>query len=238
MGRLHHWHGIFIKIGVLPRQSIAGVLTFKSCDMKSKIMMLFAGLSLGVIACNDNAGTADNKDKDTTATTSTSLSTTTDNAAYSEANVPEGARTSFQTKYPNATNVRWSRYKPEGDRSSLDPSDWNYNLDTSDHYVMFNWDGADYYAWYDDGNFVRASTRMQDHSKLPAAVNSALKSSYADYEIVEVDKEHDKDRTTYEIQLKKGDDKVKVHYDENGKVVKKKSKVDGEKTKEKEEDKH
>lgn len=79
---------------------------------------------------------------------------------------------------------------------------------------------------------------MKDHSKLPAAVNNAIQSQFADYKIVEVDKEHDKDRTTYEVDLEKGEDKMKVHFDENGKVVKKKGKVNGEKTKEKEEDKH
>ena len=65
-----------------------------------------------------------------------------------------------------------------------------------------------------------------------------LRAQFAGYEITEVDKEHDKDRVTYEVELKKGDDKLKVHFDENGKVVKKKGKIAGEKTKEKEEDKH
>ncbi|HEY0679321.1 MAG TPA: PepSY-like domain-containing protein [Chitinophagaceae bacterium] len=202
--------------------------------MKSKIMMLFAGLSLGVVACNDNASTGDAATSDTTTNTTT---TTTDNTSV-DVDVPAGTRTSFETKYPNATNVRWSRYKPESDRSTIDPSDWNYKLDTNDYEVMFNWDGAEYYAWYDDGNFVRASTPVKDHSKLPAAVNDAIRSQFAGYTIVEVDKEHDKDRTTYEVDLEKGEDKMKVHFDENGKVVKKKGKVDGQKTKEKEEDKH
>ena len=205
--------------------------------MKSKFLMLAAGLSFGMLACNDNAGTADESKSDT----STVVTTSTENTPVDNnpaVDVPTGTRTSFETKYPNASNVRWSRYRPESDRSAMDPSDWNYKLDTSDYEVMFNWNGEDYYAWYDDGNWVRASSPVKDHSKLPASVNTAIRNQFADYKIVEVDKEHDKDRTTYEVQLEKGEDKMKVHFDENGKVVKKKGKVGGEKTKEKEEDKH
>lgn len=192
--------------------------------------MLAAGLSFGVLACNDNANTADEVKSEST--------TTTNENTGGDADVPAAARTSFDDKYPNATNVKWSRYKPDADRSTLEPSDWNYKLDDNDYEVTFNWNGEDYYAWYDDGNWVRATTPMKDHSKLPASVNTAIRNQFAGYNIVEVDKEHDKDRTTYEVELEKGEDKMKVHFDENGKVVKKKGKVNGEKTKVKEEDKH
>ena len=200
--------------------------------MKSKILMLAAGLSLGVVACNDNATTADDVNKDTTTVvkTETDVNTTT-------VEVPAATRTSFESKYPGASNVRWSHYNSDVDRSTLDASDWRYNLDTSDYEVMFNWNGDDYYAWYDDGSWIRASSPVKDHAKLPAAVNETIRKEYAGYEIVEVDKEHDKDRTTYEIDLKKGDDKMKVHVDENGKVVKAKGKVNDEKVKSKEENK-
>lgn len=196
--------------------------------MKSKFMMLAAGLSLGVVACNDaNTGADANRDSTTTTTT-----TTADNTRVADA-PPQATVTSFETKYPKASNVRWSRYEAPADRSTMEASDWNYNLDSNDYVVMFNWDNADYYAWYDDGNWVRASTRMSDHSKLPATVNDVIRKQFADYKIVEVDKEHDKDRTTYEVDLEKGEDKLKVTFDENGTVVKKKGKIDGEKVKEK-----
>lgn len=200
--------------------------------MKIKIMMLCTGLAFGIISCNDNAGTTDaDRDTTTTATTTTTTPTTT----TGDVDVPQATRTSFETKYPNASNVRWSRYEVRPDRAQ---GDWDYTLDTSDYQVMFTWDGDDYYAWYDDGNFVRATSTIKDNSKLPANITSALRKSYEGYEITEVDKEHDKDRTTYEIELKKGEDKIKVHYDENGKEIKKKAKIDGEKTKSKEEDNH
>jgi len=53
----------------------------------------------------------------------------------------------------------------------------------------------------------------------------------------EVDKENDKNRTVYEVDLEKGSDKMKVHFDENGKAVKAKGRVGGEKVKSKEKSK-
>ena len=192
--------------------------------MKSNLMMLIAGLSIGALACND-ASTGSDAAKDTTTTV-----TTTDNTKVVE--VPATTKTSFETKYPNATNVKWSRYEPT-DKTTMDPSDWNYNLDENDYYVTFNWDNADYYAYYDDGNWVRATTVIKDHSKLPASVNATLRKEFPDFTIVEVDKEHDKDRTVYEVDLEKGSDKMKVTLDENGTIVKKKGKINDEKVKEK-----
>lgn len=194
------------------------------------MMLMAAGLAFSITACND-ANTASEADKDNSTTV-----TPTETAGA--ADVPAATRTSFEAKYPNATNVKWERYKPEGDKSAMDPADWNYNLDDKDYVVSFDWDGVPYYAWYDDGNWIRASTSVKDHAKLPANINDAIRAQFAGYEIVEVDKEHDKDRTTYEVELKKGEDKMKVHFDENGKIFKQKGKVDGEKMKQKEEDKH
>jgi Putative beta-lactamase-inhibitor-like, PepSY-like len=203
--------------------------------MKVQILLLAAGLSFGMMACNDNATTADESKKDSSVTVTSTENTPVNNNVGVD--VPQPTRTAFETKYPKATNVKWSRYEPETGVTP-DPADWNYKLDTSDYVVNFNLDGEDYYAWYDDGAWVRATSPVKDHSKLPAAVNEAIRSQYAGYDITEVDKENDKDRTTYEVDLKKGDDKMKVHFDENGKVVKAKGRVDGKKVKEKEEDKH
>src|SRR5688572_21196760 len=109
--------------------------------MKAKIMMLFAGLSLAVIACSDAA--KDTTDNDTTTNSTTTTTTPDAGTTTTSVDVPPPTRTSFETKYPNASNVRWSRYQPT-DRSTMDPSDWNYRLDTNDYEVMFNWDGSDY----------------------------------------------------------------------------------------------
>src|SRR5690348_4430569 len=131
--------------------------------MKLKFLVLAAALSFGMMACNDNASTSDEAKKDTN-----TVSTTTENTTVTTVEVPAATKTSFEAKYPGATNVKWAHYEPK-DKSTLDPADWNYNLDTSDYEVMFNWNGDDYYAWYDDGNWIRASSPVKDNSKLPAA---------------------------------------------------------------------
>ena len=87
---------------------------------------------------------------------------------------------------------------------------------------------------YDDkNNWVGTVSRVSDYKNLPEAVNNRIASDFAGYTITSVDKENDKDRTAYEIDLTKGDDKMTVLIAENGKVLKKKGTVNGEKTKEK-----
>lgn len=186
--------------------------------MKIKKWISAAGIMALLVACGENS-TKKDTDADTTATTSVTTTNT-----YTAVDVPATTKTTFETKYPAATNVQWSRY------SEPVPVEWDLTgwptMDTSDYVVMFDYDGYDYYAWYDEnGNWIGATYHMTDHSKLPSAVNNAIKNQFAGYTIVEVDKEIDKSRTAYEVELSKGEDKVKVLFDENGTVIKKKTKV-------------
>ena len=64
-------------------------------------------------------------------------------------------------------------------------------------------------------------------------MNKTIQAQYPGYTIVSVDKENDKNRTAYEVELSKGDDKAKVLIAENGNVLKKKAVTAGEKTKDK-----
>jgi len=68
---------------------------------------------------------------------------------------------------------------------------------------------------------------------LPDAVNKTLESQFPGYTITNVNKENDKNRTAYEIKMEKGEDKMKALIDQNGNVMKKKGKENGEKIKEK-----
>ena len=184
--------------------------------MKALILFFSLGITIFATSCADNSSSTDVKEDSTNTTTVSN--TVPDNDAY--AGVPQPTRVSFETKYPKATNVKWTKYSPEAN-VKVDAADWNYKLDSSDYVVMFNWDGYDYTAWYDDSVFVRSSTRI-DNSKLPAAVNDAINAQFKDYTIAEVDKENDKDQTRYEVDLTKGSEKLKVTFTEDGKVVKKK----------------
>jgi hypothetical protein len=147
--------------------------------------------------------------------------------------VPSNLKTSFSTKYPDVSGVNWYYYEP-----SYVPIEWDWSgwpaLDTSDYVANFNNNGSDYWVWYDDGgNWVGTVNSINDYSSLPSAVNNTIKGQYSGYNIVSVDKENDKNRTAYEIQMENGNDKVKLLVDENGKIMKKKANINGEKTKEK-----
>ncbi len=145
--------------------------------------------------------------------------------------VPDVIQTTFKTKYPTVTNETWSSYEP------VDAFEWDWTgwptIDSSDYMVRFNQDGAEYWAWYNDEEWIGTVSPVTDFAGLPTAVNKAIQSTFAGYTIVSVDKENDKNRTAYEIDLEKGSDKAKVLIAENGSVLKKKTNIDGEKIKEK-----
>ncbi len=184
--------------------------------MKARNWFLVAGLAVGLAACQERRTDNDETNGDTTRVANSSSNPNYDN------DVPQATRTSFETKYPKASNVRWSKYDNTVDKSTMDHSDVRYNLDANDYEVRFNMDNADYIAWYDDGNWIYSSSKVSDHSSLPAAVNNRIKTDYPDYKITDVDKENDKDRTMYEVELNKGSDKVKLLIAENGEIIKKK----------------
>jgi len=134
--------------------------------------------------------------------------------------VPVEIRTSFDTKYPKATKVMWYQYSPDKTKPT-DPTVWYYGLDDKDYYVTFNWDDADYIAWYDNGNWIRSSQNI-DNIDLPADVMRAVNTQYPGFRIADVDLERDNKQDLYEVKLVKGDTKWNVHYMANGTVARKK----------------
>lgn len=167
---------------------------------------------------------------DTAGTTTTATTTTTTSSESFVA--PDPIRTSFQEKYPNTQNATWSRYQP------TDYIDWDWagwpSMDTADYAVTFKMDNSDYWAWYDDqNNWVGTVSTMTDYKGLPEAVNKSVQKEFNGYTITGVDKEFDRNRTAYEIDLMKGEDKGRLLVAEDGTVIKKKAVTDGEKTKEK-----
>jgi len=134
--------------------------------------------------------------------------------------VPATIQTSFSTKYPSATKVMWYQYTPDKTMPA-DPTVWYYGLDDKDYYVTFNWDNSDYIAWYDNGNWIRSSQRI-DNIDLPADVMRAINTQYPGYTITDVDMERDNKQELYEVKLAKGDSKWNVHYTPTGTVSRKK----------------
>jgi hypothetical protein len=181
-------------------------------------------------SCGENSTTESTTSDTTTTYDSTTAAVTT--PVTTSVEVPEATRTSFQTRYPNATNVTWRRYEP------VNSIEWDWAgwpvLDTGDYVATYTWDGTEYWTWYDDNNnWIGTVSTVTDHNSLPAAVNKTIQSQFPGYTIVSVDKENDKNRTAYEVELAKGEDKAKLLVAENGNVLKKKMNTDGTKTKEK-----
>jgi uncharacterized membrane protein YkoI len=134
--------------------------------------------------------------------------------------VPVAIRTSFDTKYPKATKITWYQYTPDKTQN-VDPEAWYYVLDDKDYYVTFNWQDADYIAWYDNGTWIRSSQNI-DNIDLPADVMRAINTQYPGFRISDVDLERDNKQDLYEVKLVKGDTKWNVHYLANGSVARKK----------------
>ena len=181
-------------------------------------------------SCGENSSNKEDKDlKDTTTVENPPMENPPVNTSV---NVPEATRASFQAKYPSATNVRWDNYE------RVDWFDWDWAgwpvLDSNDYTVTYTDDGVEYTAFYDDKNsWIGTSSMVSDHNSLPAPVSKAVTNTFPGYTIKSIRRENDKDRTAYEIKLEKGNDKAKLLVNENGKVMKKTTNVDGEKSKEK-----
>jgi hypothetical protein len=185
--------------------------------MKLKNWIFISGTLIILSSCGENSTTGTTPD-------STASASAPDNTAVQPANVdvPAATKTSFETKYPGATNVSWNYY---GEPYSAIDWEWTAwpSVDEKDYVVRYNWNGSDHYAWYDqDGNWIGSVTTISDHSSLPAAVNNAVKKEFAGYTITAVDKENDKNREAYEIDLEKGDAKAKALIAADGTVLKKK----------------
>lgn len=201
--------------------------------MKLKNWLFFAGAAIIFGSCGNNSTTEEtNRDSTASASATSNTDNTTNNTAKS-VEVPPATRTSFETKYPNASNVTWSYYDEPYSAIDWEWTGWPV-MNEKDYLVRYNWNGTDYYSWYDDnGDWIGSTTVVTDYSGLPAAVNSAISKNFNGYTVTAVDKENDKNREAYEIDLEKGSDKMKALITADGTVLKKKGTENGEKVKEK-----
>ena len=140
--------------------------------------------------------------------------------------VPDNLQTTFTTQYPGATTVYWSHFDP----AVAIPIDWDMTewsaLDANDYVVTFRMNEDDYYAWYDDaGNWVGTAYVVRDYTKLPTAITGAINTQYPGYTISSVHRELQKDRMAYEVEIKNSTTKVKLLLDENGNILKQKTKA-------------
>jgi hypothetical protein len=139
---------------------------------------------------------------------------------------PDGTQRAFITQYPTASNAVWMHYDP----ALVGPVDWEFAgwtpMDEADYTVRFNMDNEDYYAWYDEnGNWIGTAYVMKDYyHTLPNAVTTTVNNQFPGYTITAVNKQIQKDRLVYEVELKNSDTKVKLQLDGSGNIIKQRSK--------------
>lgn len=120
-----------------------------------------------------------------------------------EKDVPSAIQTSFKTEFANAKDVEWKM------------KDGKYK-------VEFELNGLDHFAKYGtDGKLMARGMKIRT-SELPAAVTTAVKSSYADKSIDEVYRV-DKDGGAFYLVKLSGEPETKVLYSADGQVAKEKT---------------
>lgn len=115
--------------------------------------------------------------------------------------VPADLRTTFEQGYPNAADVEWEK---EGESYKVE-----FEIDRKDHEI-----------WYTaDGNTSKTEKQISEND-LPQAIQSAISSSYSEYNIDSVEMTEEGGSATYQVELEKGwNDEKQVVFDADGKVL-------------------
>ena len=191
--------------------------------MKKNWIVIVAGGFL-LAACGDNKTDTSYNEKTTDVVAPTTNATPDATPTTPVYNPPDNTRVAFQTKYPNATDVNWSAYKPY-ERINWEWTGWP-SMDSSYHAVNYKMDNRNFWSWWDkNNNWIGSSSVVEDSTMLPDPVKKTIKNNYSGYKITSIDEENDKNRTAYEIKLEKGDAHARILVDKNGKILKKDAKA-------------
>lgn len=177
-------------------------------------------------ACNDSKKEDDTAAKDSTTTVITTPDATVSTVHYSgdgnrtivtKAEVPAPVATTFEKKFVKADKVEWVKYDPVAED--------NWDMDKDYYFANYEIQGIPYSTWYTpEGEWIKTTTPFKDIKGLPLAVSKAIADGFPGFEVVEIDKENDKDMDMYEVEMKKGNEKAKVKFLPNGDVFKAKVK--------------
>ena len=175
-------------------------------------------------ACNDSkkddakANTTANEATVTTAEVATVRHSGDGNkTVVTKTDVPTTISTNFEKKYSTADKVEWVRYDPIAED--------NWDMDKDYYFVNYEISGVPYSSWYTpEGEWIKTSTPFKDIKGLPAAVSKAIADAFPGFDVVEIDKENDKNMDMYEVEMKKGDEKAKVKFLPDGTIFKAKVK--------------
>lgn len=114
---------------------------------------------------------------------------------------PENIIATFQSKYPNATDVEWEE----------EDGKWE---------VEFELDGVEYEAEFDEnGEWIETEHEIEV-SEIPDVIQNTLDGEYTEYAILEVEKYDSREGAFYEIKLQKGGKIEEAKFYPNGKIMK------------------
>src|SRR5689334_17889108 len=103
--------------------------------MQVKNWMLATAVTIALASCGEAGSGSDNPDSTSTSKTTREETRTTRTVA-----VPEATRTSFEAKYPQASNVTWNYHEP----AEIPAIDWDWTswptVDTNDVVARFSMD--------------------------------------------------------------------------------------------------
>ena len=116
------------------------------------------------------------------------------------ADVPVNLKDAFSKEYSKATDVEWEK--------ELDNYKVEFELNRQDHEV-----------WYNASGMVLKKEIEITKAELPQAIRDAIKLKYAGYRVDDVEMIWQKNTTTYEVELEKGQAEKHIIFDRNGKVL-------------------
>jgi uncharacterized membrane protein YkoI len=121
--------------------------------------------------------------------------------SFSQTNVPEKVKVSFDKKFPKAANVKWS-------------------LDDEEYSAEFNVDSTNYFAGFsEDGKWTETGTSVTVEN-LPEAVLRVIKNKLKDNEVKNLYSVEDSGgQVYYEVDIMKDGKIVELYYNKDGSVV-------------------
>ena len=114
--------------------------------------------------------------------------------------VPASVKNAFSKEYAKATDVEWKK-------------------DMENYKVEFDLNKMENEVWYNASGTVVKKEQDIAEAELPQAVRDAVKSSFADYTLDDIEKVWHNNAMIYEVELEKGNEDKHLTFDANGKVI-------------------
>ena len=123
--------------------------------------------------------------------------------SFAQSKTPNAVTTTFNQKFPNASNVKWDKENAH------------------EYEASFVWKGEKHSANFNDtGEWLETESPIT-FNQLPEKVQTAFNASHKVTTIKAVAKiETSKGQTQYEVEIKQGLKTVEFFYDANGSVIK------------------